>query len=238
MRQTSIGVILAGCGYLDGAEIRESVLVLLGLAKHGASVKIYAPDIPLVEVDHLKKAPTGGERNVLQEAARIARSDITDLKQAKGTDHEGWVLPGGFGAAKNLSEFASKGAGASVNKEVNRVIREAFAARIPVGAVCIAPAVLALIGKGSSTKLKLTIGNDKDTAKLITGMGHSHVDAAVTDIVVDSDRKVVTTPAYMYHDAPLDQVNIGIDKLTAQVVAWSKEELSAPRTQPPRSTLS
>jgi len=235
MRPTSIGVILSGCGYLDGAEIQESVLVLLALARHGTVVKVYAPDTTLVEMDHLKMAPAGGERNVLKEAARIARSAVTDLANAKGTDHEGWVLPGGLGAAKNLSDFASKGASGSVNREVNRVVREAFAARIPVGACCIAPAVLALIGKGSSTKLKLTIGNDKETAKVISGMGHTHIDAAVTDIVVDSDRKVVTTPAYMYGDAGIDLVQAGIDKMIAQVVAWSKEELSAPRTSPARA---
>jgi enhancing lycopene biosynthesis protein 2 len=211
------------------------VLALLALAKQGAAVQVYAPDATLAEVDHLKQTPTGGERSVLREAARIARSNVTDLAKAKGTDHEGWVLPGGFGAAKNLSDFASKGAAGVVNREVNRVVREAFAARIPVGACCIAPAVLALIGKGSSTKLRLTIGNDKETAKVISGMGHTHVDAAVTEVVVDADRKVVTTPAYMYDDASIDQVQAGIDKMIAQVVAWSKEELSAPRSSPTRT---
>jgi enhancing lycopene biosynthesis protein 2 len=232
MRSTSIGVILSGAGYLDGSEIQESVLVLLALARHGSTVKIYAPDMALAEVDHLKRTPTGAERNVLREAARIARSDVTDLARAKGTDHEGWILPGGNGAVKNLSDFANKGPLGSVNREVNRVIREAFAARIPVGACCIAPVVLALIGKASSTKLKLTIGNDKDLGKTISGMGHTHIDAAVTDAVFDADRKVATTPAYMYDNVGISQVAVGIDKMVAQVVAWSRDELSAPRLSP------
>jgi enhancing lycopene biosynthesis protein 2 len=101
-----------------------------------------------------------------------------------------------------------------------------------VGACCIAPAVLALIGKASSTKLKLTIGNDKKTAQIISGMGHVHVDAAVEEAVVDGDRKVVTTPAYMYDDAPLHAVQEGIEKMVAQVVTWSRDELSAPRHSP------
>ncbi len=232
MRPTSIGVILSGAGYLDGAEIQESVLVLLALSREGSTVKVYAPNMSLAEVDHVSKKSTGAERNVLKEAARIARSNVFDLATAKGTDHEGWILPGGFGAAKNLSDFASKGGAGSVNREVNRVIREAFAARIPIGACCIAPAVLALIGKASSTKLKLTIGNDAETARVISGMGHTHVEAAVTDVVVDKDRKVVTTPAYMYDDASVGDVADGIDKMIKQVVTWSREELSAPRMGP------
>ena len=115
MAKTTIGVILSGAGYLDGAEIQESVLILLSLAHHGSTAKIFAPDISLKEHDHKSKAATGAERSVLKEAARIARSDIHDLASANGTDVEGWILPGGFGAAKNLSDFATKGASATVN---------------------------------------------------------------------------------------------------------------------------
>ena len=232
MRTTSIGVILSGAGSLDGAEIQESVLVLLALSRHGSTVKIYAPDMRFAEINHVTRLASGVERNARIEAARIARSDVNDLAHAQGTDHEGWILPGGQGAAKNLSDFASKGASGSVNRELSRVIREAFAARIPVGACGVAPAVLALIGKASSTKLKLTIGNDQETARLLSSMGHVHIDAAVTATVVDTERKVVTTPAYMYEHVGLSDVQVGIDKLVDQVVAWSQDELSAPRPSP------
>jgi enhancing lycopene biosynthesis protein 2 len=234
MRATSIGVILSGCGHLDGSEIQEAVFVLLALSREGAAVQVYAPDTVLAEVDHVKRTPTGGERRVLIEAARIARGQVLDLAKAKGTEHDGWIIPGGLGAVKNLSDFASKGASGTVNREVNRVIREAFAARLPVGACCIAPAVLALIGKASSTKLKLTLGTDRDLARVLTGMGHTHVDAGVTDVVIDADRKVATTPAYMVDDAAMHDVQAGIDKMVHQVVAWSREELSAPRHSPAR----
>ncbi|HEY1101231.1 MAG TPA: isoprenoid biosynthesis glyoxalase ElbB [Myxococcota bacterium] len=238
MRDTSIGVILSGAGYLDGTEISEAVLVLLALSSAGADVTIYAPDIKLVEVDHVTQQPTGAERSVLKEAARIARGQIKELSRARGTDHEGWVVPGGYGAAKNLSDFAERGAAGVVNKDFNRVIRDAFAARIPVGACCIAPAVIGLVAKGSSTKLKLTIGTDKDTARAIQHMGHTHVDAAVSDVVLDKDRKVVTTPAYMYADADLAAVSVGIHKMVQQVIDWSREELSAPRMAPPPARAS
>ena len=114
------------------------------------------------------------------------------------------------------------------------MIRAAFAARIPVGACCIAPALLGLIAKASSTKLKLTSGNVPETAKTLVSMGHVHIDKPVDEIVVDVDRKVVTTPAYMYDDAAIDAVARGIDKMVKQVVDWSREELSAPRNAPNR----
>lgn len=230
-RSMTIGVILSGAGHLDGSELHEAVLVLLAIAQQGCTAKIYAPEIPLKEIDHKTKQATGAERSVLKEAARIARGDIHDLAQAGGTDVDGWILPGGNGAAKNLCDFASKGAAGTVNKEVNRVMRGAFAARTPVGACCIAPVVLALVAKGSSTKLRLTIGDDKDTAKQLVAMGHTHIDTPVDGVVVDLDRKVVTTPAYMY-DASIVDVQRGIDKMVRQVIAWSREELSAPRNMP------
>ena len=214
----TIGVILSGAGYLDGAEIQESVLALLAIDRAGAVAAVYAPDIKLAEFDHKSGRPTGAERNVLLESARIARGKIGDLAAVKGTDVDGWVLPGGFGAAKNLSDFATKGAHAVVHKDVSRVLREAFAAQIPVGACCIAPAVVAAAAKGS-TRLRLTIGNDPDTAKQIAAMGHTHVECAVDDVVVDNERKVVTSPAYML-DAPISAVAKGITKMVEQVIAW------------------
>src|SRR5436190_1583919 len=111
----TIGVILSGAGFKDGAEIHESVLVLLALDKAGATVRIFAPDVRLDEVDHRTGEKTGAQRSVLTEAARIARGKIADLATVKGTDVDGWVLPGGFGCAVNLTDFASKGSSATAN---------------------------------------------------------------------------------------------------------------------------
>ncbi len=215
-----IGVILSGAGFLDGSEIHEAVLALLAIDEAGAEARAFAPDGKLAEVDHWAGKPTGKERGVIEEAARIARGKIADLASIGGADVDGWILPGGYGAAKNLSDFASKGAGATVNKEVGRVLREALAAHIPVGACCIAPAVVAAAAKQVNAKLRLTIGNDADTAKQIAAMGHAHVVCPVDDVVVDADRKVVTAPAYMY-DASIAEVARGIRKMVQQVVAWA-----------------
>ena len=216
----TIGVILSGAGFLDGAEIQEAVLALLAIDEAGAVARIFAPDMKLAEIDHKSGKATGHERNVLVESARIARGKIEDLAAVRASDLDGWVLPGGYGAAKNLSDFAHKGAQASVNKDVGRVLREALAAHIPVGACCIAPAVVGAAAKQTSTHLRLTIGNDPDTAKQIAAMGHAHVECAVEDIVIDADRKVVTAPAYML-DASIAAVAKGIAKMVRQVIAWA-----------------
>lgn len=217
----TIGVILSGCGFLDGAEIHESVLSLLALDEAGVQVRVFAPDVELAEVDHRTGEGTGKTRQVLAEAARIARGKIEDVAGVMGTDVDGWVLPGGYGAAKNLCDFAEKGGSATAHKEVARVVREALAAQLPVGACCIAPALLAVITKSSGPRLKLTIGDDQGTAEALRALGAQHVDAPVTDIVIDADHRVVTAPAYMYGDAPLRDVNAGIRKMVAQVVEWA-----------------
>lgn len=216
----TIGVILSGAGYLDGAEIQESVLCLLALNEAGVDVKMFAPDVSLAEINHLSAETTGAERRVLLESARIARGKVTDIATVRGTDLDGWVLPGGYGAAKNLCDFAEKGANATAHKEVARVIREALAAQLPVGACCIAPALLAVATKSSGPHLKLTIGNDPDTAKALRSLGAEHVECPVTDICVDADHRVVTAPAYMY-DASIGDVAKGIRKMVEQVVAWA-----------------
>lgn len=218
----TLGVILSGCGYLDGAEIHEAVLCLLAIEEAGAVAKICAPKIDLEEVNHLTGEPTGKRRDVVVESARIARGAITDLSEVRGTDVDGWVLPGGYGAAKNLSDFAQKGTSATVNKDVARVVREALAAQMPVGACCIAPAVLAAITKSSGPRLTLTIGDkDKETAAALSSMGAEHVAVPVTDAVVDEKNKVVTAPAYMDAEANIADVATGIRKMVKQVLAWA-----------------
>jgi enhancing lycopene biosynthesis protein 2 len=215
----SVGVILSGAGHLDGSEIQEAVLILLAIDQLDAEARVFAPDTKLAEVDHLQSKSTGSERNVLVEAARIARGKVTDLAKVKGTDVDAWVMPGGYGAAKNLSDFAQRGSNATVHKEVARVLREALAAQIPIGAACIAPVVLAAATKTAGTRLRLTIGNDPDTAKAIQTLGAVHVECRVDDVVIDAERRVVSTPAYQY-DSNIASVNAGIVKMVKQVLEW------------------
>ena len=137
-----VGVLLSGCGVFDGAEIHESVLTLLFLNKAGVEIVCMAPDMEFDAVNHLTQKPSGEKRNVLTESARIARGNIRNLKDIKASDLDALILPGGFGAAKNLSDFAVKGPEATVQPEVRRILSEMLSAKKPIGAICIAPATV------------------------------------------------------------------------------------------------
>jgi enhancing lycopene biosynthesis protein 2 len=211
-----IGVLLSGCGVFDGAEIHEAVLTLLALDQAGAETVCMAPDMDQFHVvNHLTQEVTDEKRNVLVESARIARGDIKNLKDVQAADLDGLILPGGFGAAKNLSDFAIKGPDAVVHPEVKRLLNEMVSAKKPVGAICIAPATLtrALSGK----KPEVTIGTDEGVASAIEAMGGTHRNCTVDMIHMDNANKIVTTPAYMLGPGIKD-VAQGIQKLVAKVV--------------------
>lgn len=191
-----IGVILSGCGVRDGSEIHEAVLTLLAIDNNGAKAVCLAPDMELSETNHLTMKETGAKRNVLVESARIARGDIKDIKSVSASDLDAIVIPGGFGAAKNLCSFGFEGEKGSVQPDVLRLIKEMAAAKKPICAICIAPTVIAL-ALGKDLAPKLTIGNDEGTAKGIAATGSKHVNCAVNDCVIDRERLIVSTPAYM-----------------------------------------
>jgi enhancing lycopene biosynthesis protein 2 len=213
-----IGVILSGCGFKDGAEIHESVITLLALDRAGAQVKIMAPNKSQMDViNHKSDQKTGEMRNAMTESARIARGNIVDLAEVKAKELDGIILPGGYGAAKNLTDFAVKGPDCTIHPEVDRLLNEMFKAKKPIGVECIAPAVLARALKGKGVKVKLTIGNDEGTAKALEARGAKHVTCEVGEIVVDTAHKVVSTPAYMLGPGIKD-VAAGIEKLVKKVL--------------------
>lgn len=210
-----VGVILSGCGFLDGAEIHEAVLTLLALDLAGAQVTCFAPDKPQVDViNHFTSRPTSESRNVLTEAARVVRGKIHPLSQADAIQFDALIVPGGFGVAKNLSNFATLGAQCEVDPDLTRLVQAMHQAGKPQGFICIAPALLPkLLGRS----IRLTIGNDADTADLVEEMGAEHVICPVDDIVVDADNRIVTTPAYMIAGS-IGEAAAGINKLVARVL--------------------
>ncbi|MBD8150130.1 isoprenoid biosynthesis glyoxalase ElbB [Pseudomonas fluorescens] len=215
-----IAVILSGCGVYDGAEIHESVITLLRLDQRGAQVECFAPDIAQLHViNHLTGEEMPESRNVLVESARIARGAVKDIQEANAADFDALIVPGGFGAAKNLSNFAVEGPGCSVNPQV-LALAEAFAeAGKPVGLICISPALAAKIyGPG----VTCTIGNDADTAAALDKMGATHQECTVEDIVEDTARKLVSTPAYML-GKNISEVASGINKLVDRVLELTHE---------------
>ncbi|MCE9584754.1 MAG: isoprenoid biosynthesis glyoxalase ElbB [Planctomycetes bacterium] len=190
-----IALILSGCGVQDGSEIHEAVLCILALQKAGADVVFCAPDMEFTSVNHLTGKP-GEKRNVLVESARIARGNIKDIAKVSAKDLDGAVLPGGFGAAKNLCTFAVDGPGCKVNEPTAKLLRDLHAAGKPIGAACIAPALIAKIFGGEAHP-ELTIGDDPGTAKALEAMGAKHKIATAAQAVVDRKNRIVTTPAYM-----------------------------------------
>ncbi|MGM0454381.1 MAG: isoprenoid biosynthesis glyoxalase ElbB [Thermodesulfobacteriota bacterium] len=211
-----IGVLLSGCGVYDGTEIHEAVITLLMLAQYGAQPLCMAPDTDQHHVvNHFTGEATGEKRSVLVESARIARGEITDIKDVRAADIDGLIVPGGFGAAKNLSDFAIKGKNADVHQEVRRLITETASAEKPIGGICISPTVLAIVLQDRYPEV--TIGNDLGTAEAIEAVGAKHKVCTVDQIHVDEKNRLVTTPAYML-GPEIEDVAGGIEKLVAKVV--------------------
>lgn len=213
-----IAVILSGCGVYDGAEIHESVLTLLRLDQRGAVVQCFAPNVAQLHVvDHYSGDEMDETRNVLVESARIARGQIKDVKELHVGDFDAVILPGGFGVAKNLSDFVVSGANCSVQADVLSATQAFVKAGKPVGLMCIAPALAAKIfGAG----VICTIGKDHDTAAALVQMGAEHHECEVSDIVEDAQHKLVTTPAYMLAQS-ISEAAAGINKLVDRVLELS-----------------
>ncbi|HEX2836946.1 MAG TPA: isoprenoid biosynthesis glyoxalase ElbB [Phycisphaerales bacterium] len=210
-----VAVVLCGCGRADGSEITEAVSTLIHLSRVGLPYRCYAPDGPQAEVvNHLTGKPTPESRNMLVEAARIARGEIAPITTLHAGDHSAVVFPGGFGAAKNLCTFAKDGPHCSVHPQVERVIKEFHAARKPIGLICIAPVLAAKVlgtaagGPGCT----VTIGEDAATAQAIATMGARNVGKKVTQAYTDDTHRIITTPAYMC-DAKPHEVFEGIGAL-------------------------
>jgi enhancing lycopene biosynthesis protein 2 len=215
-----VGVVLSGCGYLDGAEVHESVLTLYFLERAGAEIKCYAPDRNQMHVvNHLTGEPTDETRNVLVESARIARGQIEDIKKARMADLDALVLPGGYGAAKNLSEVATKGPAGEVDPDLVRLVADAHGQKKPIVAICISPAVLAAALQRSGKTANVTIGNDKATAEAIASTGSTHTECPVDKAVVDEANRVISTPAYMLGPGP-KAVGAGIEEAINKLMSW------------------
>lgn len=218
----TVAVVLSGCGYLDGSEIREAVAVLCALSKHPVKVVCFTPDAPQSDViNHLSGEKMNESRNMLIEAARITRGKIQPLSELTKTDYDALIMPGGFGVAKNLSSFATEGSGGNVlHKELAHDISAMHKTGMPIGAICIAPALVALALKDA--KIEVTLGEESGAAEQVRRMGHTHIVKKANEIHVDRANKIVTTPAYMYDDAPLHEVFEGIGKLVDEVIGMIK----------------
>ncbi|MGL9718048.1 MAG: isoprenoid biosynthesis glyoxalase ElbB [Wolbachia sp.] len=212
-KKLKAAVILSGCGHLDGAEVREAVLSLLVLDQQEVEVKCFAPDINITQVmNHKTKEAVKEKRNVLVEAARIARGEIYDLKEAKAEAFDMLVVPGGYGVARNLSDLAENKDVVTAIPEFDRLVSEFFVAKKPIGAICISPAIIVFIlsskiNKGEN-RIKVTIGDDRE--KLIEKLGGEHIKCDTELSIEDEEHNVFSCSAYMRSDESTYSIYQGI----------------------------
>ncbi len=216
MAQTKkFAVVLSGCGVYDGSEIHEATLTLLAISKHGGEYEIFAPDMEQHHViNHLNGEVMNEKRNVLVESARIARGKIRPLNTFKASEFDVLIIPGGFGSAKNLSNYAFEGDHMKVMPEVEKAITDIAKQNKPIGALCISPVILSKV----LGNISLTIGKDFDTAAHLEKMGSKHVSTSHGEIAIDPENKIVTTPCYMLNSS-VAQVYDGIENA---VIALTK----------------
>ncbi len=218
----NFAVVLSGCGVYDGSEIHEAVCLLLAIDENGGTYQCFAPNTWQARtMDHFTGQSTAiagdaDNRNVLAESARIARGNIKDLAEFNTRDFDAVVFPGGLGAALNLSDFAVKGPNCGVNEEVERAVKESYDAGIVIGAMCIAPTLIARI-LGKNHKIKVTVGKDKSVAAGIEKMGAVHEAKEADEVSVDEEHRIATTPAYMLAKS-IKEINRGAQKLVKEMI--------------------
>lgn len=214
----NFAVILSGCGVFDGSEIHEATLTLYSLSKNEINYTCFAPDKNQMHViNHITGEEQNETRNVLVESARIARGEVKPLSELNVNDFDAIVLPGGFGAAKNLSSFAVDGDKLTVDEELDKLIRDFHKAKKPIAALCIAPVIV-----GKVLGAEVTIGTDEGTAQAIISSGGKHVNKEYNEIAVDKDNLVVSNPCYMTAKN-IYQVGEGVEAAIQATIALCKK---------------
>lgn len=209
-----IAVILSGCGVFDGAEIHEATLAMLAIKQAGYNYQIFAPDVQQTDtVNHHTGQESQEKRNVLVESARIARGKALPLDQFNPEQYDALIIPGGFGAAKNLCNFASQGAAFTVIPQLEKVLKHMNRLGKPIGAICIAPVILAKVFPGS----QVTVGTKGQASDIIEQIGSIHTETTHAQIVIDHQNKLVSTPCYML-DADITQIAQGTSKLVEAII--------------------
>ena len=207
-------IIIGGCGHRDGSEIHETTMTMLAIENHGCTYELFAPNRDQYHViNHLTGMETAEKRNMLVEAARIARGNIKNVDNFSVNDFDAVIFPGGYGVAKNFFNYAFEGKNASVDAQISQIIKEIKAANKPIGALCIAPVLLSKV-LGNIT---VTIGNDENTARDITAFGCRNINTSHGDVISDEANKIFTTPAYMLN-ATISDVAKGANNLVATML--------------------
>ena len=215
-KQFRFAVVLSGCGRADGSEIYETVSALYAVAASKNIYQCFAPNIAQAKVvDLFNRSETSEKRNVLVESARLARGNILDLKKFKAEDYDAIIFPGGLGAVTNWCDYASKGLACSINPEIKRAITESYDNHLVIGAMCIAPTLLALVL--GDKNISFTLGADSVNTKELETLGALHKEKAATGVCVDEKNRICTTPAYMLA-TNITEIFAGAEKMVAEMI--------------------
>lgn len=221
-------VLLAGCGAKDGAEIHESVLTLLSLDKEGLNYQCAAPNKEQKHVlNFIDDSEMNEKRNILTEAARIARGDIRDLATVSMKDYDALVIPGGFGVAKNFCSFAFDGPNANVDPDLKKIIQEAYEQKKPISAICVSPALVALSLAEKNSNITLTLGTDKDANQALETIGVKSKECLSTECIIDEENKITSSPAYMHGDSRISELEAGISKCIKAMAQMLRAKVGA-----------
>lgn len=208
-----IAVLLAGCGVYDGSEIHETTFALLALSQQGFETTCIAPNKNQHHVmNHLTGEEMNETRNVLVESARIARGLVKELSKVNAQDFDALVIPGGFGAAKNLNQWAIAGPDGDIVEEVKAFIVAFVKANKPVVGLCMGPTVIAKALQSENISATLTVGTSKKQSPYdITGIHEgmksigAHVqEKTIQEICVDEKNRIITAPCYMMEGSIVD----------------------------------
>lgn len=210
---------MAGCGNKDGAEIHESVLTLLAIDKEGAKYECAAPNIEQKHVlNYIDDSELSEKRNVMIEAARIARGEIHDLAKVSMKDYDALIVPGGFGVAKNLCTYAFDGTNGTVNPEADRIINEAYDLKKPIGAICVSPALIAMSLAKKNPEILLTLGTDEGANADLEKIGVKSKSCLTTAFILDEKNRIASSPAYMHGDSSISELEQGISQCVKSVI--------------------
>jgi len=207
-------VILCGCGSMDGSEIHEAVMTLLAIDKAGCSYTVFAPNENQFHViNHITKRPVDQQRNMMEEAARIARGDVHELSTYQVNDFDALILPGGYGAAKNLMNYAFEGQNGTVRPDIEKIILDTYQAKKPIGALCIAPVLLAKVLKN----ITITVGADESTIQDVEFFGATHQVTHQTEVCSDKEHLIFSTPCYML-PATIKDIALSAENLIKEII--------------------
>ena len=214
-----VGVVLSGCGHQDGSEIHEAVFTLHALEKAEAEAIIMAPDMDQFHViNHLNGNEDLSEsRNILVESARIARGKVVDVASVSGHQLDALIFPGGTGMAKNIFDYSMAGINCTIISDVQRLVVEILEADKPLGAICIAPVMVAKVLEFLGRTGTVTGGFNDEINNDIKAMGINTIEVGAEEIVVDKENKIVTTPAYVEAKS-MNESFTGIEKLVNKVL--------------------